>query len=97
VADTQPYRNPVALLALLASFVPFVSSLAMAGLKAGIGPTTPLYWLAQTSMLSMALVVVGSGLGFAALARAEGRPDWRIYTAFALQVLSLAGFFWFLA
>jgi hypothetical protein len=89
-------RFPVPLLALLVSAIPFVTALAMLGLQAGVGPTAVLYWIAQTSVISMALIVVGSGLALAALVQAE-RHDWRIYTAFALQALAIVGMVMFLA
>lgn len=84
-------KNPMALTALLVSLVPFLSTLAMLGLKTGIGPRAVLYQIAQVSgFVAFGLIVMGTGLSVVALARSE-RRDWRILTAFALQALSIAG------
>ncbi len=88
-------QNPLALTALLVSLVPFLSALSLLSLKAGIGPKTAMYWVAEVGgVLLFGLLVIGSGLSFAALTRSKSR-DWRVPTAFALLALSLVGVFLF--
>lgn len=88
--SNHTYRNPLALYALLLSLIPFLAALSMLGLQFGIGPVPLLYLIAQAGgVFLFFLIVVGSGLALAALARADGRRDLRIYAAFLLQLLSV--------
>ena len=95
----QPPRrdpNPAASLALLASLFPFLASVSMLALKAGIGPRWLVYPFAQiTGALMMGLIVVGSALAVVALARSRQR-DLRIFGAIALLLLAIGLFAAFL-
>lgn len=83
-------RNPMALFALLVNLVPFLTGLAMLGLKWEIGPKPLLFWAAQLGgFLQFGLMVVGSAFVLIAYTRSEGR-DWRIPAAGLLLLLSLA-------
>jgi len=95
LSEKAPDQNPLALTALLVSLVPFLSALSLLALRAGIGPKTLLYWVAEAGGgLLFGLLVIGSGLSFAALTRSKGR-DWRVPTSFAILAMSLVGVFLF--
>ncbi len=94
----EPYRNPMAAFALFTSITAFLISLAMLGLKFGVGPATVLYWIAQVGgALFFGLVVVGSGLAVIAMARTAERKDRRVPLSFLLLLLSVVCFIAFAA
>lgn len=94
----QPYRNPMALTALLVSLVPFVSALSMLGLKHGVGPLTLMYLISHVGgAVSMFLIILGSGLTLAAWARTDGRRDVRIYASVLFLVLAATQLYLFRA
>jgi|GEM_PF-4691857 len=97
MSNPTPYRNPMALLALVVSLVPSLTGLALLGLRYGVGPQVLLGWLALLSgPVMLALIVAGSALNLIAGMRTEGRRDWRVPTAWLLWLLavgSLALFF----
>lgn len=83
-------RNPMALIALAVNLAPFLTGLAMLGLKWEIGPEPLLFWASQLGGFFMfGLMVVGSALILVAYTR-SARRDWRIGTAGVLFLLSLA-------
>lgn len=84
------HRNPMALTALLVNLVPFLTGLAMLGLKFDVGPQGLFFWASQLGGFFMfGLMVVGSALILVAYTRSEGR-DWRIPAALLLLLLSLS-------
>lgn len=90
-----PARNPMALTALLVSLIPFLTGLAMLGLKFEIGPRSVLYWASQVGGVALfGLVVIGSAFILIASVRSE-RRDWRIPTAGLLLILSVVEVFLF--
>lgn len=90
MSNEQPYRNPMAVTALLVSLVPLLTSLTMVALKLGVGPQTVLFYFAElTGFFHLGLVVIGSALAVVALTRTNGRHDLRIYAAFISCLISL--------
>jgi hypothetical protein len=93
-----PYRNPMALLALLVSLIPFSVTLAMLAVKFGVGPVK---FLALISLLTgpflLLSLVVGSALLLVAWTRSDGRRDLRIPLSLLLLLLSAAGLILFSA
>lgn len=89
-------RNSLIWLALAVSFVPFLSTLSMLGLQAGIGPRFLFYIFAQvTGVFLMFLIVIGSALAVVALGRSNERHDIRIYATFLFCLLSILGLIFF--
>lgn len=91
MSNDRPPANPMALAALLTNLVPFLTGLAMLGLKWGLGPKPLLFWASQLGgFFLFGLMVVGSALLLVAYTRSERRRDWRIPAAALLLLLSLA-------
>ncbi|MFZ5816990.1 MAG: hypothetical protein ACOY93_17140 [Bacillota bacterium] len=81
-------RNPMALGALMLNLLPFLTGLAMLGLKWGIGPRALLFWASQLGgFFLFGSMVVGSALTMIAAMRAEGR-DWLVTAAALLWILA---------
>ncbi|MFZ5826030.1 MAG: hypothetical protein ACOY94_17175 [Bacillota bacterium] len=91
-------NNPMASTALLTNLAPFLTGLAMLGLKYQVGPKALLFWASQLGGFFMfGLMVVGSAFILVAYTRSEGVRDWRIPAAGLLWLLSLAEVILFMA
>lgn len=84
MSSSDDHRNPAALTALLINLVPFLTSLAMLGLKWEIGPKPMLFWASQLGgFFLFGCMIVGSAFTLIAFMRAE-RRDWRVSAAAGL-------------
>lgn len=82
-------QRPLGLYALLLNIVPFLTGLAMLGLKWQIGPKSLTYWTSQVGGFFMfGLMIVGSAFILIATVQTE-RRDWRIYAATLLLLLTI--------
>lgn len=98
MTEQKPYRNPAAVTALLLALLPFLTSLTMLGLQRGINPWGLFYLFSQLAgVLLLGLMVISSAFGVVALARSEGKRDWRIPVSFLLLLLTTANLLWFRA
>lgn len=92
------HNNPMARTALLTNLVPFLTGLAMLGLKYHVGPKPLLFWTSQLGGFFMfGLMILGSAFILIAYTRSEGQRDWRIPLAGLLLLLSLVEVYLFAA